>query len=223
VRSFFGFSTNADATVLNGRWTKAVETHYDEFPIKRLGTNLWAALDFKLFNEGRPGVVLGRDQWLYSDEEFNPIVNEELNLQGNYALVEGVRQTLKAKGVQLVMAIVPAKVRLYPEHLGEVKPASIHANLYKDFHARGGRPDPPLTCWARCKAAKRDGSKCSCAPTPTGPRKAPKSPPTSWPRPLPTSSRSAANRSASSPSLRRKSRTRATCVCSCRWTRCSKT
>ena len=137
TRSFFGFSTTAETTVLNGRWSKAVETHYDdEFPIKRLGTNLWAALDFKLFNEGRPGVVLGRDQWLYSDEEFHPIVNEELNLQGNYALVEGVRQTLKKQGVQLVMAIVPAKTRLYPEHLGEVKPASIHANLYKDFHAR---------------------------------------------------------------------------------------
>lgn len=137
TRSFLGFSTSAETTVLNGRWTKAVETHYDEeFPIKRLGTNLWAALDFKLFNEGRPGVVLGRDQWLYSDEEFNPIVNEELNLQGNYALVEGVRQELKAKGVKLVMAIVPAKTRLYPEHLGEVKPSSIHANLYEDFHAR---------------------------------------------------------------------------------------
>ncbi|NMX91742.1 MULTISPECIES: alginate O-acetyltransferase [unclassified Pseudomonas] len=137
VRSFFGFNTNADATVLNGRWAKAVETHYDdEFPIKRLGTNLWAALDYKLFNEGRPGVVLGRDHWLYSDEEFNPAVNEEQNLQDNYALVEGVRQTLKAKGVQLVMAIVPAKVRLYPEHLGEVQPASIHAGLYQDFHAR---------------------------------------------------------------------------------------
>ncbi|QAY89765.1 alginate O-acetyltransferase [Pseudomonas sp. ACM7] len=136
TRSFFGFSTSAETTVLNGRWSKAVETHYDdEFPIKRLGTNLWAALDFKLFNEGRPGVVLGRDQWLYSDEEFNPIVNEELNLQGNYALVEGVRQELKAKGVKLVMAIVPAKTRLYPEHLGEVKPSSIHANLYEDFHA----------------------------------------------------------------------------------------
>ncbi|AZE46748.1 Alginate O-acetyltransferase AlgJ, inner membrane [Pseudomonas chlororaphis] len=137
VRSFFGFSTSNDATVLNGRWAKAVETHYDDkFPIKRLGTNLWAALDFKLFNEGRPGVVLGRDQWLYSDEEFHPIVNEELNLQGNYALVEGVRQALKEKGVKLVMAIVPAKVRLYPEHLGDVQPASIHANLYQDFHAR---------------------------------------------------------------------------------------
>lgn len=137
MRSFFGFSTHADATVLNGRWAKAVETHYDdEFPIKRLGTNLWAALDYKLFNEGRPGVVLGRDHWLYSDEEFNPAVNQAQNLQDNYALVEGVRQTLKAKGVQLVMAIVPAKVRLYPEHLGEVQPASIHAGLYQDFHAR---------------------------------------------------------------------------------------
>ncbi|MFO2465100.1 alginate O-acetyltransferase [Pseudomonas sp. 15FMM2] len=137
IRSFFGFTTNADASVLNGRWAKAVETHYDdEFPIKRLGTNLWAALDYKLFNEGRPGVVLGRDHWLYSDEEFNPTANAEQNLQDNYALVEGVRQQLKAKGVQLVMAIVPAKVRLYPEHLGEVRPANVHGGLYQDFHAR---------------------------------------------------------------------------------------
>ena len=137
MRSFFGFATNPDATVLNGRWAKAVETHYDEeFPIKRLGTNIWAALDYKLFNEGRKGVVLGRDQWLYSDEEFNPIVNEDQNLQGNYALIEGVRQKLKEQGITLVMAIVPAKARLYPEHLGEVKPSSIHANLYQDFHAR---------------------------------------------------------------------------------------
>ncbi len=225
VRSFFGFNTNADATVLNGRWTKAVETHYDDqFPIKRLGTNLWAALDFKLFNEGRPGVVLGRDQWLYSDEEFNPIVNEELNLQGNYALVEGVRQTLKEKGVKLVMAIVPAKVRLYPEHLGEVKPASIHANLYQDFHARVAADKilaPDLL--GPLQQAKQNGQQVFLRTDTHWTRKAPKSPPTPWPRPSPTSSRSAASRSASSPRQPKRSRTRATCVCSCRWIRCSKT
>ncbi|KGS10757.1 alginate O-acetyltransferase, partial [Pseudomonas coronafaciens] len=45
LRSFSTFSTSAETTVLNGKWTKAAETHYDdEFPIKRLGTNLWAAL-----------------------------------------------------------------------------------------------------------------------------------------------------------------------------------
>ena len=137
LRSFMGFNTTDDATVLNGRWSKAVETHYDdEFPIKRLGTNLWAALDFTLFNEGRPGVVLGRNQWLFSDEEFKPWPNAEQNVAGNYALVEGVRQTLKAHGVKLVMAVVPSKVRLYPEHMGDARPASIHADLYRDFHAQ---------------------------------------------------------------------------------------
>jgi alginate O-acetyltransferase complex protein AlgJ len=155
------FQRTEQMTVLNGKLAKAAETHYDdEFPIKRLGTNLWAALDFKLFNEGRPGVVLGRDQWLYSDEEFHPTVNEELNLQGNYALVEGVRQTLKDKGVKLVMAVVPAKVRLYPEHLGEVKPASIHANLYQDFHKRLAADHilaPDLL--GPLQAAKQDGKQ----------------------------------------------------------------
>ena len=137
LRSFIGFDTPAQTTVLNGHWSKAVETHYDdEFPIKRLGTNLWAALDFTLFNEGRPGVVLGRDQWLFSDEEFKPWPNAQQNVADNYALVEGVRKTLKEHGVKLVMAVVPSKVRLYPEHMGEQRPARIHADLYRDFHAQ---------------------------------------------------------------------------------------
>ena len=137
TRSFIGFNTTGKDTVLNGRWSKAVETRYDdEFPIKRLGTNLWAALDFTLFNEGRPGVVLGRDQWLYSDEEFKPWPDAEQHVADNYALVEGVRRTLKERGIKLVMAVVPTKVRLYPEHMGEQRPAAIYADLYRDFHAR---------------------------------------------------------------------------------------
>lgn len=137
LRSFFGFSTGSDATVLNGRWAKAVETHYDdEFPIKRLGTNLWAALDFKLFNEGRPGVVLGREQWLFSDEEFKPIAGSDLFEQENLALIQGVRDTLKQQGVELVLAIVPAKARLYPEYIGQQTPAMLHGGLYQEFHAQ---------------------------------------------------------------------------------------
>jgi alginate O-acetyltransferase complex protein AlgJ len=137
LRSFGSFSTSAETTVLNGRWTKAAETHYDdEFPIKRLGTNLWAALDFKLFNEGRPGVVLGSDQWLYSDEEFDPVANGEQNEADNLALIQGVRDALEKQGTQLVLAIVPAKTRLYPEHIGNNTPAALHADLYQQFHAQ---------------------------------------------------------------------------------------
>lgn len=140
LRSFASFSTTSETTVLNGKWAKAAETHYDEeFPIKRLGTNLWAALDYKLFNEGRPGVVLGKDQWLFTDEEFDAIANGEHNEAENLAIIQGVRDQLKAQGTQLVLAIVPAKTRLYPEHIGDNKPATLHTDLYQQFHAQAAQ------------------------------------------------------------------------------------
>ncbi|UVL23541.1 alginate O-acetyltransferase [Pseudomonas donghuensis] len=131
------FQRSAHMTALDGKLAKAAETHYDEqFPLKRIGTNLWAALDFKLFNEGRPGVVLGREHWLFSDEEFKPVANSDQFEQENLALIRGVRDTLQQRGVQLVLAIVPAKARLYPEYLGEQTPASLHTDLYNEFHAQ---------------------------------------------------------------------------------------
>ncbi|MBS7597737.1 MULTISPECIES: alginate O-acetyltransferase [Pseudomonas] len=131
------FQRSAQMTALDGKLAKAAETHYDEqFPLKRIGTNLWAALDFKLFNEGRPGVVLGREHWLFSDEEFKPVANSDQFEQENLALIRGVRDTLQQRGVQLVLAIVPAKARLYPEYLGEQTPASLHTDLYNEFHAQ---------------------------------------------------------------------------------------
>jgi alginate O-acetyltransferase complex protein AlgJ len=140
LRSFGSFSTTPETTVLNGRWAKAAETHYDEeFPIKRLGTNLWAALDYKLFNEGRPGVVLGKDQWLYTDEEFDAVANGEQNEADNLAIIQGVRDALKAQGTELVLAIIPAKTRLYPEHIGDTKPSTLHTDLYQQFHAQAAQ------------------------------------------------------------------------------------
>ena len=131
------FNRTSQMTLLNGKLAKAAETHYDEqFPIKRLGTNLWAALDFKLFNEGRPGVVLGREQWLFSDEEFKPTAGAEQLMQENLALNQGVRDTLRKHGSQLVLAIVPAKARVYAEYLGKEQPASLHDDLYNQFHAQ---------------------------------------------------------------------------------------
>ncbi|VVP78105.1 putative alginate O-acetylase AlgJ [Pseudomonas fluorescens] len=130
------FQRTAQMSVLDGKLAKAAETHYDdEFPIKRISTNLWAALDFKLFNEGRPGVVLGRDQWLFSDEEFKPTAGADQLMEDNFALIRGVRDTLQRNGVQLVLAIVPAKARLYSEHIGTEAPASLHSDLYNRFHA----------------------------------------------------------------------------------------
>ncbi|MBD1550815.1 alginate O-acetyltransferase [Pseudomonas typographi] len=135
--SFGSFSKTEQMTVLNGKFTHALEGHYDdEFPIKRLGTNLWAAVDYKLFKEGRPGVVLGRDQWLYTDEEFNPVAHGDRVEADNVALVRAVAKRLKTHNIKLVMAVVPAKARVYPEHIGDDKPAALHADLYQQLHSQ---------------------------------------------------------------------------------------
>ncbi|MDO7903066.1 alginate O-acetyltransferase [Pseudomonas sp. K1(2024)] len=132
-----GFTRTQQMTLLDGKLAKAAETHYDEqFPIKRVGTNLWAALDFTLFNEGRPGVVLGRDQWLFSDEEFKPDASAGQQMQDNLALIRGVRDTLQQRNIELVLAIVPAKARVYAEYLGKEQPASLHGELFNQFHAQ---------------------------------------------------------------------------------------
>ena len=116
---------------LDGRAAKAFESHYDErFPGRTLGTNLWAAIDYVLFDEGRPGVVVGADGWLYSDEEFKTYAGADATVATHLALVPWVRDELARQGTQLVVALVPAKARIYPEHLGGRRPAALHEGLY---------------------------------------------------------------------------------------------
>ena len=144
------FNRTEQMTLLNGKLAKAAETHYDEqFPIKRIGTNLWAALDYKLFNEGRPGVVLGREQWLFSDEEFKPTAGAEQLMQENLALIRGVRDTLQRQGTQLVLAIVPAKARIYSEYLGRTNRPACTRTCTTSSTPRPARPESSLRICSR--------------------------------------------------------------------------
>ncbi len=117
--------------LVDGSLAKAFETHYDAlFPVKKLGVNLWAAIDYAAFGEGRPGVVLGRQDWLYTDEEFNVGENYAANVQGHLVLIKQLEQELASAGVALMVGVVPAKARIYPEFLAGRKPAQAHSTLY---------------------------------------------------------------------------------------------
>ncbi|BAN46911.1 alginate O-acetyltransferase [Metapseudomonas resinovorans] len=134
MRAVFGFSVARETSVLDGKLALAFEKNYDaQFPVKQLGTNLWALLDYKLFGEGRQGVVIGQDGWLFSDEEFDPVADGSKQMRDNLALIQGVRDELARHDVQLVLAIVPAKSRLYPEHVGEAVPTALRQDLYERF------------------------------------------------------------------------------------------
>lgn len=136
------FRATGHPSVWKGKLAHAFETHYDKaFPLKNLGVNLWAAADYELFGEGRPGVVVGHDGWLYTDEEFKLANDSPALVERHLALIDWVRRTLAQRHVALLVAVVPAKARVYPEHLGHRQPPPLRRDLYAQtldtLHAEG--------------------------------------------------------------------------------------
>jgi alginate O-acetyltransferase complex protein AlgJ len=130
------FSVPQPVELVDGSLAKAFETHYDElFPAKKLGVNLWAAIDYAMFGEGRPGVVLGKQDWLYTDEEFDVAENYEENIRSHLLLIGRLNRRLASEGVSLVVSVVPTKARIYPEFLAGRKPARAYGNLYDEVLA----------------------------------------------------------------------------------------
>ena len=78
----------AKPSVLDGGLAKSIERHYDEqFPLKQAGINLWAALEYLAFGEGRSGLVIGDGGWLYLDEEFDPVTDAQRQMRDSQGLL----------------------------------------------------------------------------------------------------------------------------------------
>ncbi len=148
LKSLTTFSVPARAGFTDGMAAHDFEQYYDRsFPVRTLGTNIWAAITYLFFDEGRPGVVIGRRGWLYTDEEFRICPDTEQQVRANLAAIGRVADLLARRHVRLVMAVVPAKARVYPEYLGRRRPAPVRNRLYNRLHAmlqRRGIPAPDL-------------------------------------------------------------------------------
>ena len=130
------FKPTGNDDVLHGKLSHAFESHYDAvFPGRQFGVSLWAAIDYALFGEGRPGVVLGKQNWLYTDEEFKVDNDARRQLGENLALIDWVHKELARRDIALVVAVVPAKARVYSEYLDRRKPPKLHQELYADAQA----------------------------------------------------------------------------------------
>ncbi len=117
----------------NGGLAQELESHYDqEFPVKGFAVSLWALIDYTIFAEGRKGVEVGRQGWLFTDEEYaNTSLASELVTE-HLDKIQRVEGLLEKKGINLVVAVIPAKARVYQEFL--TKPLPAHASRrYSDF------------------------------------------------------------------------------------------
>ena len=135
-------------TVLTGDWMAGYQTEYERgLPIRDWAVNAWGLLQYGLFREGRPGVLVGENDWLYTSEEFARHREGERLIEHHARLVAEVRERLARRGIELVVALVPAKARIYPERLGRYRLPEYTAERYRRFRSAllaEGVPAPDL-------------------------------------------------------------------------------
>ncbi|UZE96307.1 alginate O-acetyltransferase [Alkalimarinus alittae] len=126
--------TIQDKSWITGDQAAAFEDHYDDqLPIKNIGVNVWAAIEYALFNEGRSGVEIGKEGWLFSSEEFKAYSADQNHTAQNLDTIKAIATQLKQQNIQLVVAVVPAKASIYPEYLGDHRPSNSASQRYLSF------------------------------------------------------------------------------------------
>jgi alginate O-acetyltransferase complex protein AlgJ len=107
---------------LSGGWTAAWQAAYERaLPLRDEATALWTLFRYSLFREGMPEVLVGSDGWLYSIEELKPPADLSVRLGEAVQRVADVRDVLAAKGIDLVVALVPTKTSVEDAHLGRYR------------------------------------------------------------------------------------------------------
>ncbi|HRC26489.1 MAG TPA: hypothetical protein PKX87_03560, partial [Alphaproteobacteria bacterium] len=118
--------------IVKGHWTLAFDRKFAEaLAFYAPSRDFWGIVDYVLFREGRKGVVVGQKGWLFTDEEFSVWPHMQGNIQARLERIEKVRDLLKEKNVALVVALLPAKTRLYSGYTGDLRWPAGHEHIYE--------------------------------------------------------------------------------------------
>lgn len=113
-----------EGSFARGEQTAAYEAAFNQaLPFREGGINTWGVLEYVLFREGRPGVVVGEGDWLFSDEEVAFYPDAAAETARKLAFIARVDAELSAQGAELVVALLPDKARVYAERLGRALPS----------------------------------------------------------------------------------------------------
>jgi alginate O-acetyltransferase complex protein AlgJ len=108
--------------VVRGEAASQFEAGYRKAALYRDGAvELFGALRYDVFGEGRRGVVVGGEGWLFTAEEFETAADADMKIAQAMTYIGGVRARVSASGSELIVALVPAKADVYSEHLGHFR------------------------------------------------------------------------------------------------------
>lgn len=130
---FSGVKT-ADQPLLAGGLTKGVDKVYkDNLPHMTPAIGLLGAVRYQLLGIGKPGVVVGKDEWFFTKEEFAPKTNAPSQIDRAIREIEAVKDELDGAGIKLVVVPLPYKTDIYADVLNK-RVSSQEATLhYRNF------------------------------------------------------------------------------------------
>jgi alginate O-acetyltransferase complex protein AlgJ len=125
-----------EKSLWNGEWSLAYEAALNKsLAFRQTAIDTWGTLDYALFKEGRDGVLVGNDGWLFTSEEFKFYPGADQGIKQKLELATQAQTQLAQQGINLVVAIVPSKARVYSEHLGRYNLPAYNQDLYQKFIA----------------------------------------------------------------------------------------
>ena len=124
----------AFADIIQGKWPPQFEKALNKsLPIYDPSRNFWGGTEYALFHQGRKGVVVGSDGWLFTDEEFSCEAGGKKNIADNLSFIKNTQVTLARKNTRLAVILVPEKVRVLSSHLYGVTLPVCRISLYKNI------------------------------------------------------------------------------------------
>lgn len=144
---FFGYAVFANVMLLNedigsvefdqflnGGVTEEVDELYrSNLPHQEAAVGLIGAARYLVLNEGRSGVVVGLDGWLFSSEEFRDQSQALAVLPETLQWITEVQSELNAKGAELVIVPIPAKIEIAQDYLSDASQAEQIVEVYDAF------------------------------------------------------------------------------------------
>ncbi len=120
-------------SILGGRAASVVNTAMaHNLPVDGLFRAAGGMLRWRLFRSGGPAVWVGRRDWLYLMEELRPWPDAADVMAQRAALVGRVAEALKAKNIDLLVAVVPDKARIVTDAMNGPRAAQTETR-YADF------------------------------------------------------------------------------------------
>ncbi|WP_322052379.1 alginate O-acetyltransferase AlgX-related protein [Paraburkholderia bannensis] len=132
------------AGLLDGTVSKELASRMADTPIAADAARVQRALGWLTLGDLGPRVREGCPGWLFLRDELNVYADGERHLATRAATVAAVQRELAQQGIALVVAVVPDKSRIEPQHLCSLyRPASLDARL-GDWSARLAAAQVPV-------------------------------------------------------------------------------